>query len=125
MPRSSTTGDPVAAARAVSERHMPETATVERWSDGTFDPDDPGGTGEGWNQVGETTKGRVDLAGDRASDRQVAAMHDLAEVIAAVLPSGTEVAQKDKVTVGTVSLIVRAVQRPTYDADTRVIGESP
>lgn len=104
---------------------MSETATVERWSDGTFDPDDPGGTGEGWTQVGATTKGRIDLAGSRAEDRVVAEQHDLAEVVAAVLPAGTDVAQEDRVTVGTVSMIVRAVQRPSFDAHVRVIGESP
>lgn len=114
-----------ATAQAVSERYMSEAATVERWSDGTFDPDNPGDTGEGWVQVGDAAKGRIDLAGSRAEDRTVAELHDLAEVIAAVLPAGTDVEQEDRITVGSVSMIVRAVQRPSYDAHVRVIGESP
>lgn len=113
------------SAQAVSERYMSEPATVERWSDGTFDPDNPDDTGEGWSQVGSDTIGRIDLASNRAEDRIVAEQHDLAEVIAAVLPSGTDVAQADKVTVGNQALIVRAVQRPSFDAHVRVVGESP
>lgn len=114
-----------ASAQAVSERYMSQAATVERWSDGTFDPANPGQTGEGWTQVGDETTGRIDLAGSRAEDRVVAELHDLAEVIAAILPAGTDVQQEDRVTVGGQQMIVRAVQQPSYDAHTRVIGESP
>ncbi len=113
-----------ATAQAVSERYMNEVATVERWSDGTFDPNDPGGTGEGWTTIA-TTVGRLDLASNRAEDRMVAEQHSLAEVIAAVLPAGTDARQEDRVTVGGVSLIARAIQNPSYDAHIRVVGESP
>ena len=125
MPRPGRTR--TGTARAVSERHMPDHALVERWQDGGFDPDDPYGDGsEGsWTVIHDAAEsGRVDLISDRGVDRIVAGAFDLAEPSAAVLPAAWDVQQQDRVTVGETTLSVRAVQRATYDAHLRVIGET-
>lgn len=114
----------VDAARGVSEAHMPEHATVERWHDGTFDPSDPGAAGGRWEQV-TATVGRVDLAGQRATDRTVAGLRDLTEPIVVTMPAGTDVAKGDRITCGGYRVVVRVVQRPSYLADVRAIGEPP
>ena len=113
----------VATAQAVSRRYMGDVATVERWTDGAFDPDDPGNVGEGWTQVGATTNGRAGELSDRGQDRMVAEQHDIVEPVYAALPVGTDVQVDDRVTVGDIVMIVRVVQEPSYDAHVKVIGE--
>lgn len=113
----------VAVARGVSEGLMPDEATVERWTDGTFDAQNPGNADGSWvtEHVGS---GRVDLISDRGIDRRVANEFNIVEPVAAVLPAEWDVRQSDRVTVGDVVLRVRAVQVASYRAHLRVIGET-
>lgn len=122
MARTDVARQAVATARKVSESLMPDVATVETYSDGTFDPDDPGSTGEGWTTT-TTTTGRAGELSDRGSDRMVAEQHDIVNPVYAALPIGTTVAVGNRVTVGDIVMIARVVQEPTYDAHLRVIGE--
>ena len=111
------------ALRLDAEDVLPDDATVERWSDGTFDPDDPGDTGEGWT-VEVSTSGRVANVGERGRDRDVADRHDIAAPKVATLPYDTDVQVGDRVTVAGASMIARVVDRHSFSTATRVIGES-
>ena len=117
----------IPAAQAASEGAMPDHARVERWQEGSFDPDDPyGDASEGsWTVIHEGDEsGRVDLISDRGVDRIVAGAFDLAEPAAAVLPADWQVRQQDRVTVADTVISVWAVQRASYAAHLRVIGDT-
>lgn len=122
MPASDPVRQAVDVARTVSERLMPDDATVERWSHGSFDEGDPYSSDGGWSEVA-STKGRVDVVGQE-SDQQIAERYAIAEPLAARLPAGTDVRADDRVTVGGHTMIVRVVQQPSYRADLRVVGDA-
>jgi len=116
-------------ARAQQQRIMRDTAVVYRWEPvDTFDPDEPGRTGEWVEQTSVPCRHAPNA--QRPVDREVAGRTETVQPDAVTLPAGTDVQHDDRIEVApagdarrTVRVRVRAVHPSSWQTAVRAIGE--